>query len=297
MLQPGAVEMRGADFDWRDRGWAETSDARAAAAAAMLVSAQKQQQNGLAKSASAAHLNDKQQGGQKQNASGSRLANGQQGGEAATEDGNGNYAEEESNVEAGHAAAAGGGATPDTFPQLAGVRFALRRGELLGICGEVAAPGAAGAGRGGGGGGGAGGGGGGDGGGGAPPPPPPPPPPEATRAPLKFGCYPVGFPDGDLQPCWQSDTAALKKLGLCCTSCLQSLPTSPLTLNTDVPAAGGVRQVVHSGGTAGRAAAHWRRCGGGRRRRRRRGQRAAGLRQRRLLLSGPLGGRRHCAGD
>lgn len=30
-----------------------------------------------------------------------------------------------------------GGATPDTFPQLAGLRFSLKRGELLGICGEV----------------------------------------------------------------------------------------------------------------------------------------------------------------
>lgn len=147
-VQPGTVEMRGADFDWRDRGWAETGDARAAAASAVLVSAGKKAQGGLAKSASAARLNGEtsshtgrqngHQSGQPEDGVKRRAtANRQQqhggvGGspEDSLEDSGGDE-------EAGLKAFVPGGVTPDTFPQLAGLKFALRRGELLGICGEV----------------------------------------------------------------------------------------------------------------------------------------------------------------
>lgn len=99
----GSVEMRGADYDWNDRSWAMSADKAALSAAAVL--APDSALSGLAATGASPH---------QPAPAGGRTAVASQGGRAP-------------------AAAAG----PSTSPQLGGIRFALKRGELLGICGEV----------------------------------------------------------------------------------------------------------------------------------------------------------------
>lgn len=133
--------MRGAAFDWRDRGWAAHVDARAARAAAVLVdkpggAPQLKQSDGQGPDSSS-HGRDAD--GSSSGGLGRRRSGGSAGSRGATPSGSrrrlppgaGGWDAAEDDQPAA------GDATPDTFPQLDGIRFTLRRGELLGICGEV----------------------------------------------------------------------------------------------------------------------------------------------------------------
>lgn len=138
--------MRGADFDWRDRGWAQATDQRAARAAEMLI----EKPGGMSKTGSAAQLAPAgQSAGSQEGGSGHEGGSHHGGGVAGSSrslgsSGGGSTRGSRRQLAAvadsgGGAAAAAGpaDATPSTSPQLAGLRFSLQRGELLGICGEV----------------------------------------------------------------------------------------------------------------------------------------------------------------
>lgn len=137
--------MRGADFDWRDRGWAQATDQRAARAAEMLI----EKPGGLSKTGSAAQLAPAGQGAGAGTDVSSREGSLKPGSSVA--DSRRSLADGGSTSGSRRQLAAAssggdvvavldtgpGGMMPSTFPQLAGLRFSLRRGELLGICGEV----------------------------------------------------------------------------------------------------------------------------------------------------------------
>ena len=140
--------MRGAAFDWRDRGWAAHGDARAARAAAVLVDKpggtmppSKQGADGSSGGSSRNGASDTDANADGSARDGRRCSSGGAGSRGATPSGSRRRlppgAGDPDAAEDGHPAA--GDATPDTFPQLDGIRFTLRRGELLGICGEVRA--------------------------------------------------------------------------------------------------------------------------------------------------------------